>query len=69
VKTSVLIKAHHQIIILWKNVKIMGVASSIICLVFLMCFNHARLPVKAKYSVTLQITFYIKAADTTNRKV
>jgi len=47
----------------------MGVASSIICLVFLMCFNHARLPVKAKYSVTLQITFYIKAADTTNRKV
>jgi len=46
VKTSVLIKAHHRVIILWKNIKIMGVTTIIICRMFLMCFYHARLPVQ-----------------------
>lgn len=46
VKTSVLIKAHHWVIISWKKVKIMGVTSIIICLVFHKCFYHARLPVQ-----------------------
>lgn len=42
----VFIKAHHWVIILWKNGKIMGVTSFIICLVFHMCFYHARPPVQ-----------------------
>lgn len=45
-KTPVLIKAYHRVIILWKNRKIMGVTSFIIYLVFIMCFYHARLPVQ-----------------------
>jgi hypothetical protein len=43
---DIFIKAHHRVIILWKNGKIMGVTSFIICLVFLMCFYYARLPVQ-----------------------
>jgi hypothetical protein len=46
VKTSVLIKEHHRVISLWKNVKIMGVTSILICLVFCKCFYHARLPLQ-----------------------